>query len=173
VRKISVRATEIETFQHQTVILPNSELINGAVGNWTHRNLLGRVEIRAGATYAVHPRTVHDLLLEVAVADPGVLKYPAPSVSFLGFGENALEFELRVHVGDVLNSTAVANRLRFSIFDAFEKNGIEFPSVQRSVSLRIPDLQALSQTIEAAAPEPVAEPPKKGKRQGNSKPEAG
>ncbi len=38
VKKISVRATEIETFQKQTVILPNSELINAAVGNWTHRN---------------------------------------------------------------------------------------------------------------------------------------
>src|SRR5690606_8665296 len=36
VKKISVRATEIETFQRQTVILPNSELINAAVGNWTH-----------------------------------------------------------------------------------------------------------------------------------------
>lgn len=38
VKKISVRATEIETFQRQSVILPNSELINSAVGNWTHRN---------------------------------------------------------------------------------------------------------------------------------------
>ena len=38
VKKISVRATEIETFQRQSVILPNSELINAAVGNWTHRN---------------------------------------------------------------------------------------------------------------------------------------
>ena len=38
VKKISVRATEIETFQRQSVILPNSNLINNAVGNWTHRN---------------------------------------------------------------------------------------------------------------------------------------
>ena len=51
VKKISVRATEIETFQRQTVILPNSELINSAVGNWTHRNKLGRVDIKVGVAY--------------------------------------------------------------------------------------------------------------------------
>ncbi len=51
VKKISVRATEIETFQRQTVILPNSELINAAVGNWTHRNKLGRVDIKVNVAY--------------------------------------------------------------------------------------------------------------------------
>lgn len=40
VKKISVRATEVETFQKQSIIVPNSTLINGNVGNWTHRNKL-------------------------------------------------------------------------------------------------------------------------------------
>ena len=48
-----MRATEIETFQRQTVILPNSDLINSAVGNWTHRNKLGRIEIPIGVAYGV------------------------------------------------------------------------------------------------------------------------
>ena len=51
VKKISVRATEIETFQRQTVILPNSELINSAVGNWTHRNKLGRIDVKVSVAY--------------------------------------------------------------------------------------------------------------------------
>ncbi|RUV12293.1 mechanosensitive ion channel domain-containing protein, partial [Mesorhizobium sp. M5C.F.Ca.IN.020.32.2.1] len=51
VKKISVRATEIETFQRQSVILPNSNLINNAVGNWTHRNKLGRIDIKVGVAY--------------------------------------------------------------------------------------------------------------------------
>ncbi|HEX5935415.1 MAG TPA: DUF3772 domain-containing protein, partial [Pseudorhizobium sp.] len=38
VKRISVRATEIETFRKQSIIVPNSDLINSPVGNWTHRN---------------------------------------------------------------------------------------------------------------------------------------
>ena len=51
VKKISVRATEIETFQRQTVIVPNSEFINSAVGNWTHRNKLGRIDVKISVAY--------------------------------------------------------------------------------------------------------------------------
>ena len=76
VKKISVRATEIETFQRQTVILPNSELINSAVGNWTHRNKLGRVEIAVGVAYGSDVRKVHELLLEIAAQPPAGAQEP-------------------------------------------------------------------------------------------------
>jgi small-conductance mechanosensitive channel len=149
VRKISVRATEVETFQHQTVILPNSELINNAVGNWTHRDHRGRVEIAVGAAYGVKPRKVYDLLLELAARDPDVLKKPPPTVVFNGFGDSSLDFELRVHVPEIIDSLAIATRLRFEIIDVFEKNGIAIPFPQRDVNLRMPDIEALADAIDA------------------------
>src|SRR4029453_14075586 len=70
VKKISVRGTEIETFQRQTVILPKPELINSAVGNWTHRNKLGRVDISVNVAYGSDPKRVHAVLLAIARAHP-------------------------------------------------------------------------------------------------------
>ena len=132
VKKISVRATEIETFQRQSVILPNSQLINSAVGNWTHRNKLGRVDIKVGVAYGMDVKRAHAIMLDVARSHPLVLKNPEPFVLFANFGPAALEFEIRVFLADVLNGSVVQNDLRFAILDAFDAEGIEIPSTARA-----------------------------------------
>ena len=42
-RRISVRATEIETYDRATLIIPNSQLITGTVKNWVYGNTWSRV----------------------------------------------------------------------------------------------------------------------------------
>lgn len=133
VKKISVRATEIETFQRQSVILPNSNLINNAVGNWTHRNKLGRVDIKVGVAYGSDVKQAHAVLLEIARGHPLVLKNPEPFVLFTNFGAAALEFEIRVFLADVMNGNIVQNDIRFAVLDAFADQHIEIPSAPRAV----------------------------------------
>ena len=128
VKKISVRATEIETFHKQTVMLPNSVLINAAVGNWTHRNKLGRVDIVVGVSYKTDPKIVQSLLLDIGKKHPLVMKNPEPFVLFQGFGDTKMNFELRVHLMDITNSALVQTDLRNQIMEAFAFNGIEIPA---------------------------------------------
>jgi small-conductance mechanosensitive channel len=128
-----VRATEIETFQRQAVILPNSNLINNAVGNWTHRNKLGRIDIKVGVAYGSDVKRVHAILTDIARAHPMVLKNPEPFVLFANFGSAALEFEIRLFVADIMNGSVVQNDIRFAIFDIFEEEQIEIPSTPRAV----------------------------------------
>ncbi|WEX79197.1 mechanosensitive ion channel family protein [Sinorhizobium numidicum] len=127
VRRISVRATEIETFQHQSIMMPNSLLINASVGNWTHRNKLGRSEIAVTLTYASDPRRVIDLLHEIATAHPMVLKNPSPNVGFTAFGDERMTFELRIYVADVLTAGNVRNDIRVAIYERFRDEGIGAP----------------------------------------------
>ncbi len=133
VKKISVRATEIETFQRQTMILPNSELINSAVGNWTHRNKLGRVDVKVNLAYGMDARAAHDAMLDVARGHPLVLKNPEPQAIFLNFGPAALEMELRVFLADILTQNTVQNDLRFAILETFNRLGLEMASAPRAV----------------------------------------
>ncbi|MCA1405389.1 mechanosensitive ion channel family protein [Ensifer sp. IC3342] len=158
VRRISVRATEIETFQHQSIMMPNSLLINASVGNWTHRNKLGRSEITVTVTYASDPRRVIELLQEIAAAHPMVLKNPAPSVGFTAFGDERMTFELRIYVADVLTAGNVRNDIRITIYERFRDEGIGAP-----FPLRIEDTTpeeeapADAEASLGAEPEPSAE----------------
>lgn len=137
VKKISVRATEIETFQHQTVILPNSELINAAVGNWTHRNKIGRIEIPVGVSYASDPEQVRDILLEIGRKHPMVLQSPEPFVLFQAFADSSMNFELRVHLADITASPVVQNDVRYAIIKRFREANIEIPYPQRDITVRM------------------------------------
>lgn len=157
VRHISVRATEIETFQRQSVIVPNSEFINTPVGNWTHSNTLGRTEIAVGVSYDSDPRQVISILEEIGATNESVLHNPAPTVVFTGFGASSLDFELRVFVSDVLSGVVVGSDLRLQIFERFKKEGIEIPFPQSDVHLKLPDdgnetmVQAAKQRMQSKA----------------------
>ncbi len=156
VKKISVRATEVETFHRQTVILPNSVLINAAVGNWTHRNKLGRVDIPLGVAYTTDPARLQETLLEIARAHPMVLKTPEPFVFFKAFGNVTLDFELRVHLGDITQITVVQNDLRFAIFKRLKEAGIEIPFPRDNITFppkpAAPDEAAIETTSVDGAP---------------------
>src|SRR5260221_553901 len=94
VRRISVRATEIETFDKGSVIVPNSELITGVVKNWTHANTLGRVNIKVSVSYACDPERVMEILNACVGAHPGVLKQPPPAIQLSEFGASAMMFDI-------------------------------------------------------------------------------
>ncbi|MEX0346784.1 MAG: mechanosensitive ion channel domain-containing protein [Rhizobiaceae bacterium] len=151
VKRVNVRATEIETFQRQTVIMPNSELINAAVGNWTHRNSLGRVDIPIGVAYGSDVHRVREILIDLASTHELVIKNPEPAVIFMDFGASSLDFQLRMYLYDISNVMVVQNDLRFAIYDAFAKEGIEIPFPQRDINIK-GDLAAALKAKPAAKP---------------------
>lgn len=146
VKRISVRATEIETFQRQTIIVPNSVLINGTVGNWTHRNKLGRIEIPVSVFSGNDPRRITDLLLEVAATQP-VLRNPEPSVVFVNFSSSTLDFELRAFVADVSNAGSVKTELRTALLERLR---------EEEIALSAPAAATVPVTIDAQSAELVA-----------------
>jgi potassium-dependent mechanosensitive channel len=139
VRKISVRSTEIETFDGATVIVPNSNLISGVVTNLMHGNSTGRVKIPIGVGYNSDPEQVQDILLEIVSAHPDVLKDPAPRVYFLDFGDSALLFEVRIHLKEVDYGISVKSDLRMEILKKLREANIEIPFPQQDVHLHYAD----------------------------------
>ncbi|MGB7286274.1 MAG: mechanosensitive ion channel domain-containing protein, partial [Salaquimonas sp.] len=137
VKKISVRATEIETFQRQSVIVPNSELINSQVNNWTHKTKNGRCDVVVGISYSSDARLAESILYEIAHDHAMVQKKPEPRVIFLDFGPSSLDFRLQMFLYDILNVAIVGTEVRFEILKRFGEAGIEIPFPQQDVHLKL------------------------------------
>ncbi|MBO6813463.1 MAG: mechanosensitive ion channel family protein [Rhizobiaceae bacterium] len=136
VTKISVRSTEIETFDRSTVIIPNSTLITDNVTNWTHENKTGRIIVPVGVSYDSDVEQVKEILLECAKEHRLILGRPAPVVYFMDFGASSLDFQLRCFLADINNCLSVQSELRFAILAALREANIEIPFPQRDLHIR-------------------------------------
>lgn len=139
VRRISIRSTQIQTFDRADVIVPNSDLISSRVTNWMLRDRIGRVRVPVGVAYGSDTALVKETLLRVARAHPEVIQDSVlasdPYVLFLEFGDSALSFELRVFVRDVSRRLSIRSELNFAIDSAFREARIEIPFPQRDVHI--------------------------------------
>lgn len=156
VKQINVRSTEIETFNRASVIIPNADLIQTAFTNWTHKSLLGRVEVPVGVSYDADVDQVEEILLSVARERTDILAWPEPYVYMLNFGESSLDFKLYAFIDNVEQRLRVSSALRKEILKRFREAGVEIPFPQRVVTVhknRVlgPDDDADMSAAEAAA----------------------
>jgi small-conductance mechanosensitive channel len=136
VRKISVRSTEVETFERARVLIPNSYFITEKVKNWTLRDNIRRIVIPVGVAYGSDPRKAKAILLKVAQDNPNVMTMPAPSVELEEFGADSLNFKLYAFVYDLNKAGSTSTDLRIAILEAFNEAGIAIPFRQADVTLR-------------------------------------
>jgi len=125
VRRINVRATEIETFDRALIIVPNANLVTGIVKNWVRTGRGGRLNIPLAIGLAADPEKVKDTLLAAAKAHELVVEDPRPQVFFTNITMSALNFELFAYVDDVSTISRVKSDLYFDIFNRFAEAGIE------------------------------------------------
>jgi small-conductance mechanosensitive channel len=156
-----VRATEIETVDRASVIIPNSELITQVVKNRTHTDTFARNSVAVGVSYDSDVAKVRDVLLEIAKTHPHVMQTPAPTVFLTGFGESAINFELGWVVRNLGDGAGIKSEICFSILDRFRAEGIVMPYPHRHIHI---DGMAEETEAETAAAETPRRPaPKKPK----------
>ncbi|NIA69848.1 mechanosensitive ion channel family protein [Pelagibius litoralis] len=151
VKQITVRSTELQTFQRASVIIPNSDFISTAVVNWTHKDHYGRIEVPIGVAYGSDVEKVREVLLGCAARHERVLTSPEPHVLFMNFGASSLDFELRCFTNEISYRVIIASDLRFDIDRSFREAGIEIPFPQSVVHFA-------DQAAQSAAPPSTARP---------------
>jgi len=135
--QINARATTVVTNDNISVIVPNSQFIDSQVINWSHNDHRIRFNFPVGVSYKEDPAKIKKILIDVANANVGILQQPEPDVLFESYGDNSLNFNLRVWTSEYVNKPKVLkSQLYYAIFERFTLEKVEIPFPQRDIHLR-------------------------------------
>lgn len=135
VKVINLRTSKVRTRDGIMMVVPNSELINKRVVNWSNSNKLTRFSVKVGVSYGTDVEKVRDILQEVARKEATITKRIPSFVRFADFGESSLDFELFFWTEEVWRIENTKSNLRFDINRQFIKEGIQIPFPQRDLHL--------------------------------------
>lgn len=134
VRELNIRATLIETFNGQEVLVPNETLISSNLINWTMSSREARVEVPVGVAYGSDYKLVKQLILQAASEHSKCLKEPEPNCYMRNFGDSSVDFLLVFWVGDVTDGRwGPQSDVMFRIAELFDEHGISIPFPQRDL----------------------------------------
>jgi len=157
VRRINVRATEIQLGDRSTLIVPNSEFITKTVRNMTLRNAEGRVLIRLPMPLSTDARHVRDIMRGVLLEHHAVLPEPAPSVTLDGVDNGLLIFQAIAFVPSPRVAAGVRSELLFTILER-----LQAAQVPMAGATAAPVPGAMGPSLAPAAPSPPAPSPLPG-----------
>jgi small-conductance mechanosensitive channel len=136
VERVRARSVVLRTLDHISIIVPNSKFITSNVINWSYANPMSRLRLAAPVAYGSDVDKVRSCLLQAASEHSQVLKFPVPSVVFLGYGDSALDFQLFVWIRDPALQIPITSDLYFRMEELFREHQVEIPFPQRDLHLR-------------------------------------
>jgi len=136
VRRINIRATEIETFERTHVIVPNSLFLQNPVINRTYSDTSSRLEVALTVGFGTDVIKMETILREAALGHPRVLRVPQPIVRFVKVGQTGLEFGLFVFVAQLEDRLVVTNDLNRAILARLIEEKILDPAPAAEFKLR-------------------------------------
>ena len=157
--EIGLRATRIRNSDNVIFVIPNNQIMQRDIINWTASGDNIRLRIPVGIAYDADPTKAKEIILGVALEIDGVMSDPEPKVIIRSFGESSIDLQLRVWIVDARQRRAIMDEITDRVKTEFDRAGVEIPYTKRDLYIRAmpTDLPAGEA---AAAPEEGGDPPK-------------
>lgn len=125
--EIGLRSTEIKTTDNITIIIPNGQLMNRDIINYTRHSSTIRIRIPVGVSYQCNLKTVKKVLIDSIKGIDGIIDNPGPQVVVKEFGDSSINVELRVWIKNAKKRRVIQDEINSKIKLEFEKSSIEMP----------------------------------------------
>lgn len=146
VSRTNLRVTVIRTFQGQEVYIPNKDVLQSPIQNFS---ILGqyRIDLSVGVSYGDDLDKVEKLVLQTVGSLEGVIRHDDMIFTYTEFGDSSINFEIKFWVDypDHPGFLAMRNSAIKAIKKAFDQNDITIPFPIRTLDFGIKGGASLSE----------------------------
>jgi small-conductance mechanosensitive channel len=135
IRTIGFRSSIVNTWDGSDVIIPNGDLLNAHLVNWTRGNTVRRVEIALGIAIGSDLDKVKELITELFSTNDRVLKDPPPFVVANDFTNNSLNISIYFWVSHTREWKALRSEFIVAINKLLKENAIVFAIPQQDITV--------------------------------------
>lgn len=136
IQEIKLRTTSIKTFQGNDVIIPNTELFQNAVTNYTYTKER-RIDLSVGVSYNDDLELAKQTAIEAVKQVNGIKLENGIDVLFMEFGDSSINFEVRFWIpnGKTKSWLQAQSDAIQEIKKAYDREGISIPFPIRTLDL--------------------------------------
>ena len=136
VKSIGFRSSIITTVAGADVVIPNGEVLNQHLVNWTRENTSRSVDIPVGVAYGTDLEQAIKILGELPAKDERVLLFPKPGVVIKQFNSSSIDMQLSFWVKNITDAVGVKSDIMLAIDHAFKENSIKIPFPQQELHIK-------------------------------------
>ncbi len=133
---IGLRTTLMRTYDNEVISLPNSQLANARIKNYTRPDSTIRVGVNFAVAYGSDVNEVKRVVSDAISQLDDIMPEPEPQVLFLNMGDFSLDMCARVWVDDYGKQFAKKLEMTELIYNTLKKSGIEIPFPTRTVYMK-------------------------------------
>ncbi len=133
---IGLRATKIKTTDNIVIVVPNNELMNRDIVNYTAISDEIRVRIPIGIAYESNLNLAKEIIVQICLEMDWVMKKPAPKVVVRNLGESSVDLQARVWIRNPRRRMDTISYVTDHVKEVFDKEGIEIPYPKRELYIK-------------------------------------
>ena len=132
---IGLRSIKIIDFENTIHIIPNKEIANKTVINYSYPDNMIRIKINVGVAYGSNVEKVKEVLIQQFKSHSVILDEPEPKAYFMNMGDSSLDFMAVGYVAAYKDQWQISEEMRIKIYNALVTAGISIPFPHRTITV--------------------------------------
>ena len=133
VEDVNLRTVEIRTYDGNTVLVPNKDLLQNPIVNYT-RTPYRRTELVIGVAYDTDLERARQVLLDACGTVGEIREQPPPEAWVFEFGDSSINIALRYwHPADIASVWRMRSAVAIAAKRALDEAGMTIPFPQRTL----------------------------------------